>query len=291
MRLYGETREILKGTESWKMYEVLLAIIGLISGCFAISVVPFIRKDCGERYLSWLNLFFGYTVVANFMFLGSMLAILTRWGGSQFMILFWLAFIVMSLYRRWEISRRNNAGVEWHSMYMGTSLLPLPFSEEKNGSPFDSPWCSGPDTCSMRFPVRSACGLRSAPWRCSSITISPTTTNAAPCSICATPRLRRNTSAPRSPASQHPRLRALWSPNPASSSWARMRGLKLPSPTSPLPRTQGSARYRARRKGLGPNRAGTEVICRVSRRKIRKRAIHALRIARTGPSGGSGACR
>jgi hypothetical protein len=113
------------------VYEALLAIISLISGCFAISIVPFVRKDFGERYLSWLNLFFGYTVVANFTFLGSMFAFLTRWGGEQFMMLFWLAFIAMSGYRRWEIHRRNDAGTLWHSMYMGTSLLPLPFSEEK----------------------------------------------------------------------------------------------------------------------------------------------------------------
>lgn len=131
MKLYGETRELLKGTESWRMYEALLAIISLISGCFAISVVPFIRKDFGERYLSWLNLFFGYTVVANFTFLGSMFASLARWNGQQFMLLFWLAFIGMSVYRRWEISRKNNAGVQWHSMYAGTTLLPLPVSQEK----------------------------------------------------------------------------------------------------------------------------------------------------------------
>jgi hypothetical protein len=131
MRLYGETRELLKGTEQWKMFELLLSILSLISGCFAISVVPFIRKDFGERYLGWLNLFFGYTVVANFTFLGTMIAALTGRGGSQYMMLFWLAFIVMSLYRRLEINRKNNAGVEWHSMYLGTSLLPLPFSREK----------------------------------------------------------------------------------------------------------------------------------------------------------------
>jgi len=131
MKLYGETRELLKHTESWRMYEVLLSIIGLISGCFAISVVPFVRKDFGERYLSWLNLFFGYTVVANFMFLGSLFSFLARWGGQQVMTLFWLAFIGMSVYRRWEITRKNTGGVEWHSMYMGTSLLPLPFSQEK----------------------------------------------------------------------------------------------------------------------------------------------------------------
>lgn len=131
MRLYGEARELLKHTESWRVYEASLSIISLISGCFAISVVPFIRKDFGERYLSWLNLFFGYTVVANFTFLGSLFATLIRWNGQQFMALFFLAFIAMSLYRRWEINRRNNAGVEWHSMYMGTSILPLPFSTEK----------------------------------------------------------------------------------------------------------------------------------------------------------------
>jgi hypothetical protein len=131
MKLYGQTRELLKGTEQWKMYEVVLAILSLVSGCFAISVVPFIRKDFGERYLGWLNLFFGYTVVANFFFLGNVIAMLTRHGGSQLMGVFWLAFMAMSFYRRRQITVRNNAGVEWHSMYIGTSLLPLPFSQEK----------------------------------------------------------------------------------------------------------------------------------------------------------------
>ena len=131
MKLYKETRELLKGTEQWKMYEWALALLSLISGCFAISVVPFTRKEFGERYLGWLNLFFGYTVVANFFFLGNMIGMLTRHGGSRLMGLFWLAFIAMSLYRRREITVKNNAGIEWHSMYIGTSLLPLPLAPEK----------------------------------------------------------------------------------------------------------------------------------------------------------------
>jgi hypothetical protein len=131
MRLYNETRELLKGTEQWKMYEWALALLSLISGCFSISVVPFIRKDFGERYLGWINLFFGYTVVANFFFLGNLIGMITRRGGSQLMGVFWFAFIAMSIYRRREITAKNNAGVEWHSMYFGTSLLPLPFSQEK----------------------------------------------------------------------------------------------------------------------------------------------------------------
>jgi len=138
MKLYGEARELLKGTEQWRMFEFFLSLLSLISGCFAVSVVVFTRKDFGERYLSWLNLFFGYTVVANFLFLGTMLMSLTGMfyrraplSSPKLMFLFWLAFIVMSIYRRVEISRKNNAGVAWHSMYAGTSLLPLPFSQEK----------------------------------------------------------------------------------------------------------------------------------------------------------------
>ncbi len=138
MRLYNESREIFKRTQQWQMFELVLAVLSLVSGCFSVSVVPFIRKDFGERYLSWLNLFFGYTVVANFMFLGTLLTGISGMfyrrrpdSSPQLMFLFWLAFIAMSLYRRWEIHRKNNAGVEWHSMYAGTSILPLPVSQEK----------------------------------------------------------------------------------------------------------------------------------------------------------------
>jgi hypothetical protein len=59
------------------------------------------------------------------------LSAFSRHGSSTVMPLFGFAFIGMSLYRRLEIAQKNNAGIEWHSMYVGTSLLPLPFSQEK----------------------------------------------------------------------------------------------------------------------------------------------------------------
>ena len=127
MKLFQETRNLLGNTDPWKKAEWALGLLSLLSSCFAVSVVPFIRKDMGERYFGWINLFFGYTVVANFTFLGS----LFFHGSSQLMTLFWLAFIGASLYQRRQIARKNKEGVEWHSMYMGTSLLPLPFSPEK----------------------------------------------------------------------------------------------------------------------------------------------------------------
>ena len=137
MRLMRETRQVFGGTDIWRKYEWALGLLSLISSCFAISVIPFLRKDMGERYFGWLNLFFGYTVVANFMFLGSLMAMLLGMVGyrvalsPQLMMLFWLAFIGASLYHRREIARKNNAGIEWHSMYIGTSLLPLPLAPEK----------------------------------------------------------------------------------------------------------------------------------------------------------------
>lgn len=133
MRLIRESRQLFGGTDTWKYSEWALGLLNLISGCFAISVIPFLRKDMGERYFGWLNLFFGYSVVANFTFFGSLLGMFIRGRMifPQLMPLFWLAFIALSLYHRWRIARKNNAGVEWHSMYVGTSLLPVPLSQEK----------------------------------------------------------------------------------------------------------------------------------------------------------------
>jgi hypothetical protein len=127
MKLMQDTRSIFQGFDPWRKAEWALGLLSLISSCFAVSVVPFLRRDMGERYFGWLNLFFGYTVVANFTFLFSVFF----HGPSQLMTLFWAAFIAASLYQRYQIAQKNTAGQQWHSMYMGTSLLPLPMSPEK----------------------------------------------------------------------------------------------------------------------------------------------------------------
>lgn len=131
MRLLRQTESVFGNTDQWKKYEWALGLASLVTGCFSISVVPFLRKDFGERYLGWLNLYFAYGVVSSFVIFGNLLSAFSRHGSSTLMPLFGFAFIGMSLYRRLEIAQKNNAGVEWHSMYAGTSLLPLPFSQEK----------------------------------------------------------------------------------------------------------------------------------------------------------------
>lgn len=131
MRLLRQTESVFGNTDQWKKYEWALGFASLVTGCFSISVVPFLRKDFGERYLGWLNLYFGYSVVTCFVLFGNVLSAFSRHGSSSTMMpLFGFAFIGMSLYRRLEIAQKNNAGIEWHSMYLGTSLLPLPCSRE-----------------------------------------------------------------------------------------------------------------------------------------------------------------
>ncbi len=136
MKVMDQSRSVFGGTDVWQQSEWILALLSFVSSCFAISIVPFIRKDFGERYLGWLNLFFGYTVVALFMSFGLLVGGLAGAflhigiGGLPFMQLFWLAFVGLSIYHRREIARKNKAGEKWHSMYLGTSILPLPFARE-----------------------------------------------------------------------------------------------------------------------------------------------------------------
>ena len=133
MRLMRESRQIFGGLDIWRQSEWALALLSLISSCFAISVVPFMRKDLGERYFGWINLYFGYSVIAGFTFFGGLLNFFIHGPMlfPQLMGLFLLAFIGASIYQRREITRKNNAGIEWHTMYIGTSILPLPLSQEK----------------------------------------------------------------------------------------------------------------------------------------------------------------
>jgi len=130
MKLGQETRSVFGGTDAWKTSEGVLSIVNLVCACLGLSVAVFIRKDFGERYLSWVNLFFGYTVVANFSFFGGLITMFTHRGGEQFMFFFWIAFILVSLWHKREIARKIKAGERWHSMYAGTSILPLPLSQE-----------------------------------------------------------------------------------------------------------------------------------------------------------------
>jgi hypothetical protein len=132
MKLYNQTRQLFGGTDPWQKYEWALGLLKLLSGCFCITVVPFVRKDFGERYLGWLNLYLGYSALGLFIIAGMLAGtFIPHYRPTEMMTYLWLGFIGTSIWHRREISRKNNSGEEWHSMYMGSSILPLPLSEEK----------------------------------------------------------------------------------------------------------------------------------------------------------------
>jgi len=131
MRMMQQAKNSFGGTDIWKTNEWILGLVVLLTSALTMSIVPFTRKDFGERYLGWLNLYFGYSAMATFITFSSLMGGLLKIGTSpQLMHYFWLAFVGMTLYHRYEISRKNRKGIEWHSMYIGKSLLPLPFSQE-----------------------------------------------------------------------------------------------------------------------------------------------------------------
>lgn len=131
MKLGKTGRKIAMSFEPWQQLEALAMILYWVCGWFVMSVVVFFRKDFGERYLSWINLFFGYIVVG--LFTGSALSLWNASNGSPvsaIMGAFYLAFVAASIAHRVAISRKNKAGQEWHSLYSGTPLLPVPVPTE-----------------------------------------------------------------------------------------------------------------------------------------------------------------
>ena len=131
MKLMSQTKSVFGGTDFWKKNEWALAVALLITGFFTATIIPFTRKDFGERYFGWLNIYFGYSTMTAYIVASTMLGAFIHVMPSRLMTILMFAFIGSSLYHRWEIRRKNNSGVHWHSNFMGTSLLPFPYSQEK----------------------------------------------------------------------------------------------------------------------------------------------------------------
>jgi hypothetical protein len=109
----------------------VLGLLLIVASSFSISIVALFRRNFGERYLGWINLFFGYTVVANFAFIGNLIGAGFGHGWSWLMVLCWLAFVAASIYHRIEIARKKRKGERWHTMYPGDSIIPLPIGQER----------------------------------------------------------------------------------------------------------------------------------------------------------------
>lgn len=116
--------------ESWRTAQGILTLLAFISSLGALSVAVFLRRNFGARYLGWVNLALTHVALFNFALFGNVIgSFFGRWS-SQLIFLVWLAFIGASAFHRYVIWKQTRAGVKWHSYYPGTSLIPLPVSED-----------------------------------------------------------------------------------------------------------------------------------------------------------------
>lgn len=97
--------------KNWlKMVTAFLVSLG-------VPMQVMLRRDFGERYLSWPRLYFVWGLLIAYFALG------TAHGASPLLTLFALAFVGMSLYHRARIWQRGKQGVLWHSRSFGVSRL------------------------------------------------------------------------------------------------------------------------------------------------------------------------
>lgn len=126
MKLGKAGANFAMATEPGKMVAGIMMLIHWILGWFVMSVVVFLRRQFGERYLSWINILFGMTAVGLFTGLGNWFL---SQGSSHLSYTIEAAYygvVGLSVYHRVVIWRKNKNGVLWHSYNPGTSLIQIP---------------------------------------------------------------------------------------------------------------------------------------------------------------------
>ena len=91
--------------------------IQVVAGWLSVSVEVFLRYDFGERYLSWVRLYFSYVTLG-------WVSLLTFSNRPQPLLGFAMSlFLILSLVHRGRISYRNRKGIKWYSYNAGISWL------------------------------------------------------------------------------------------------------------------------------------------------------------------------
>lgn len=122
----GEASYILSATMPGvaNFFTIVFNIMIIVLGWWSILVEVFLRYDFGERYLSWLRLFFAFGILLN---TGWWLRFFSAIGGGDgapaIFQLFVLAVFILSILHRVRIWLRYQNGTAWHSMSFGTSRL------------------------------------------------------------------------------------------------------------------------------------------------------------------------
>jgi hypothetical protein len=110
MKLGTTAKHIAMATEPGKLVFGILMLLHWILGWFVMSVVVFLRKNFGERYLGWLNILFGMTAVGIFTGFGNVILSQGQAHLSHTIEFAYYGVIGLSEYHRVVIRRLGNCG-------------------------------------------------------------------------------------------------------------------------------------------------------------------------------------
>ena len=111
---------------TWQPMIAITQLAQVILGWLSVSLEVFIRRDFGERYLTWLRLLLGYFAMNLFTLIPRIIFTFVPFVHINVVpvsSLVFKGFIVLSLYHQWRIWRRNRKSIVWHSESFGISRL------------------------------------------------------------------------------------------------------------------------------------------------------------------------
>ncbi|MCA9733712.1 hypothetical protein KC799_16370 [candidate division KSB1 bacterium] len=106
--------------DPYGVLQPLLFFFQAVTGWVSVTVEVFLRFDFGERYLSWLRLYFAYCLIVWFVFFNALANNLGGWVGTVIGL-----FVIASLVHRTMIFMRNRRQEKWHSYSPGVGWLEI----------------------------------------------------------------------------------------------------------------------------------------------------------------------
>lgn len=112
----------------FEQLRAIVAIVMIVLGWWSVSLEVFLRRDFGERYMSFIRLFMGFMIMglsAGGFQLASLADSnpLSRAGGFLFFQFIYFGYMVAAIVHLVRIQLRNRQGVRWYSMSFGVSWL------------------------------------------------------------------------------------------------------------------------------------------------------------------------
>lgn len=101
-----------------KYLQTLVSLVMIMLGWVTLALEVFLRRDFGERYLSWVRIILAWIVLSTFFVFA--ITIGSIFGEiSRLLVLFVVGFAILCLFHRIQIWRRNRRRAIWHSMSFG----------------------------------------------------------------------------------------------------------------------------------------------------------------------------